>query len=58
LSSPEEKALKEWIIYLTMTGHPTTYQFIKEMAEEIKKKHITHVNNKMKLVSYDPISST
>ena len=58
LSGPEEKALKEWIVRLTVTGHPATHQFIKEMAEEIRKKRIAQINDEMELVSYDPIGST
>ena len=58
LSGPKEKALKEWIICLTVTGHPVTHEFIREMAEEIRKKHVASINDEMELVSYDPIGST
>ena len=58
LSGPEEKVLKEWIIHLTATGHPATHEFITEMAEEIRKKHVVQINDEMELVFYDSIGST
>ena len=58
LSGPEKKALKEWIIRITATRHSATRQFIKEMAEEIRKKRVAQINDKMEFVSYNPIGST
>jgi len=58
LSGPKEKALKESIIHLTATGHLATHKFIREIAEEIRKKCVTSINDEIELVSYDPIGST
>ena len=57
LTIPEEKALVEWITRLTMTGHPATHAFIREMAEEIRRKRVEKINNEMELISYDPIGT-
>ena len=38
LTGAEEKVLVDWINHLTATGHLATYNFIKEMAEEIRHK--------------------
>src|SRR2546423_1095385 len=38
LSRAQEKALVSWITNLTATGHPASHQFIREMAEEIRKQ--------------------
>ena len=38
LSKAQEKALAEWISQLTATGHPARHEFIREMAEEIRKQ--------------------
>ena len=37
LSQAQEKALVSWITNLTATGHPAHHNFIREMAEEIRK---------------------
>src|SRR5204863_7890860 len=37
LSQAQEKALVSWITNLTATGHPAHHDFIREMAEEIRK---------------------
>lgn len=41
-----------------MTGHPATHTFIKEMAEEIRKRRVTEINAEMDLISYPPIGLT
>src|SRR5213075_1306646 len=38
LSRAQEKALVSWITNLTVTGHPVSHGFIREMAEEIRKQ--------------------
>ena len=38
LSKAQEKALVGWITDLTATGHPARHDFIKDMAEEIRKQ--------------------
>ena len=38
LTKAEEKVLAEWITRLTATGHPARHEFIREMAEEIRRK--------------------
>jgi predicted MFS family arabinose efflux permease len=58
LTFPEEKALVGWITCLTVTGHPTTYTFIREMAEEIRKRCVNQINEEMELVSYPPIGTS
>src|SRR5215472_2997105 len=55
LSMAEENALAEWITRLTMTGHPATHAFIRDMAEEIRKERVRKVNAEMELVTYPPI---
>jgi hypothetical protein len=37
LSQAQETALASWITDLTATGHPAHHDFIREMAEEIRK---------------------
>ena len=37
LSEAQEKTLVSWISNLTATGHPAHHDFIREMAEEIRK---------------------
>jgi hypothetical protein len=54
LTFPEEKALVGWITRLTATGHPATHTFIREMAEEIRKRCVNQINEEMELVSYPP----
>src|SRR5205814_1713611 len=38
LSKAEEKVLANWITRLTATGHPARHDFVREMAEEIRKQ--------------------
>src|ERR1700741_884295 len=38
MTKGEEKSLERWIERLTATGHPATHEFIREMAEEIRKQ--------------------
>jgi hypothetical protein len=45
LSKAEEKALEEWIVQLTMTGHPAKKEFIREMAEEIRNRRYAEIEN-------------
>ena len=52
---PEEKALVGWITRLTMTGHPATHAFIRELAEEIREHRVGQINDEMELVSYPSI---
>ena len=56
LSIPEEKALVEWITRLTITGHPATHAFIREMAEEIRQRRVSQINNEMELIYYSMAS--
>ena len=37
LSEAQEKSLVSWISNLTATGHPAHHEFMREMAEEIRK---------------------
>ena len=55
-SAAEEKALTRWITCLTYSGYPATHAFIREMAEEIRQRHVQTINSDgMNLVSYPPI---
>ena len=56
LTIPEEKALVEWIRRLTITGHPATHTFIREMAEELRQRRVSQINDEMDLVCYLPIT--
>ena len=58
LTIPEEKALVEWIKRLTITGHPATHAFIREMAEEIRNRRVSQINIDMNLVTYPPIGNS
>jgi hypothetical protein len=58
LTFPEEKALVGWITRLTSTGHPATHAFIREMAEEIRKRRVDQINKEMELVFYPPIGTS
>lgn len=58
LTIPEEKALVEWIRRLTITGHPATHTFIREMAEELRQRRVSQINDEMDLVCYLPIGNS
>ena len=38
LTATAEKVLADWITHLMATGHPARYDFIREMAEEIRNQ--------------------
>jgi hypothetical protein len=38
LTKSEEKVLGKWITHLTATGHPARHEFIRDMAEEIRRR--------------------
>jgi hypothetical protein len=40
LSRQEEKALVDWISQATAAGNPVPHEYIKEMAEEIKRARV------------------
>src|SRR5947207_12490968 len=40
LTIPEETALSQWITRLTTSGYPVSQAFLREMAEEIRQKHV------------------
>lgn len=42
LTGAEEKALEGWITRLTSTGHPARHDFVRDMAEEIRKQRAPH----------------
>ena len=50
LSKAEEKALEEWIVQLTMTGHPAKKEFIHEMAEEIRNRRHAEIKDVSNLI--------
>ena len=41
LSPDEERALAKWVQRLSSTGHPVHHPFLRELAEEIRKPHVT-----------------
>ena len=45
LTKAEEKVLAEWITRLTVTGHPARHEFIREMAEEIRRKRTGKIDS-------------
>ena len=45
LSNGEEKALIRWITRLTATGYPPRHDLLREMAEEIRKRRLTNIND-------------
>ena len=56
LSDAEEQELARWIKLLTATGHPARYAFVREMAEEIRKRRVVNINEEnITYVSYEPI---
>ncbi len=56
LTIPEETALSQWITRLTVSGYPVSQAFLREMAEEIRQKHVHGVNEpSIQLVIYEPI---
>jgi hypothetical protein len=56
LTSNEERALVKWITELTVNGFPPRAQTIREMAEEIRRRRVTAINDaSIELVHYDPI---
>lgn len=56
LSRAEEKALIVWITMMAATGNPVSHAFIREMAEEIRRKRVCDVNDEnIEHVSYPPI---
>ncbi|APA10975.1 hypothetical protein sscle_07g057450 [Sclerotinia sclerotiorum 1980 UF-70] len=40
LSNAEENTLVRWILRLTITGFPATPMLVKEMADEIRLRHV------------------
>ena len=50
LTKVEEKVLAEWITRLTATGHPARHEFIREMAEEIRRKRTKEIDT-LQLIS-------
>src|SRR5438046_2850948 len=56
LSHAEEKELVRWITCLTITGYSPRYDTSREMAEEIRKRHVKNINEDgLELVQYDEI---
>ena len=41
LSPDEEHALAKWVQWLSSMGHPVHHPFLRELAEEIRKLHVT-----------------
>jgi hypothetical protein len=59
LSKAEEKSLVRWALMMTCTGHPVGYRFLGEMAEEIRQKRLTKINDDSIIrVSYPPIGKS
>ena len=54
LSKAQEKALASWITDLTATGHPAHHDFIRDMAEQIRKQYKPDGNTRTPL----PIGET
>jgi hypothetical protein len=58
-SNAEEKSLVRWALMMTSTGHPVAYQFLGEMAEEIRRQRLTKINDdSITLVSYPPLGKS
>jgi len=51
LSEAEEKALAGWITRLTLTGHPARHDFVRDMAEEIRKQRAPDDDDPPQLLS-------
>ena len=45
MTKAEEKVLADWITQLTATGHPARHEFIRELAEEIRRKRHTEIRD-------------
>jgi hypothetical protein len=43
LSPDEERALGGWVQRLSATGHPVHHSFLRELAEEIRKPHVSNL---------------
>ena len=54
LSKPEEKALEGWITRLTATGHPARHDFIRDMAEEIRRQRTSGIESPYSTASIHP----
>ena len=54
LSKAQEKALVSWVTDLTATGHPAHHDFIREMADEVRKQSRSDDNARAPL----PIGTT
>jgi hypothetical protein len=58
-SNAEEKSLVRWALMMTSTGHPVQYQFLGEMAEEIRRQRLSKINgDSITLVSYPPLGQS
>jgi len=51
LSANEERALVKWITELILNGFPPWLQTIREMAEEIRYRYVTAINDAFNQVS-------
>ena len=59
LTAAEEKALVQWLTRLIENGYPARHVFVREMAEEIRNRHVANINdNSIELVSYPSIGSS
>ena len=45
LTKPDEKVLVKWITHLTATGHPARHEFIRDIAEEIRRQRRSQNEN-------------
>jgi len=45
LTKAEENVLADWITQLTATGHPARHDFIRELAEEIRRKRHAEIRD-------------
>jgi hypothetical protein len=56
LTSAEEKALTERIHQMTVTGHPPTYNLIREIAHELRQHRFVGINEAgVQHVEFEPI---
>ena len=56
LTHAEEKELVRWITCLTITGYPSRYKTLREIAEEIRKRRVKDINEEgMQLIEYESI---
>ena len=52
----EKTKLIQWVTHLTINGYPSRHSLLREMAKELLKRHVRHINDdNIQLISYESI---